>query len=120
MVLKLIDYCYAKQLLNEIGFKIYQGDKQILKPIRPIHSTEIVTTKLIKGEKLPEEEILKKIEYDGLKKLGYIIISVKVKNRWFRHQKVQYKLARKTFPGNIGGIPKQHQVIMSTLYKRIR
>lgn len=121
MVIQFSDYCYAKQLLHEQGLEVYQNGTKIITPIRHIYNTVPVTTKLVKGYDLLEKEIIKEINsYEDLKGMGYVVVSEKVKRRWFHGQRVQYVLKRRGSLGNLGSIPPNHKVIMSSLNKQIR
>lgn len=123
MVKQIIDYCYSKQLLDEKDLEIYIEDKHILTPVKKVYDTNSINSFIIKGDSLLEKEVLKEITtYDDLKRLGYIVVSDSVRGneRWFRNQRVKYRLVRKSYPGNIGRIPPQHRVMYSTLHKRLR
>lgn len=123
-----VRHSYAKQRLFELGNKIFISGEQILVPFNKaayhIYDIKPLKTHIKSNSELMEEGEIKRIDYNDLNRMGWMLVSERVgsgKNRYFVQQSVVYKLKRYNahIPSN-KGMPNNHYVEYDELNQRIR
>lgn len=123
-----MEHTFAAQLLKKRGVMII--NKKSRKRLLESHSQQTLYIKnppimLTVGDKLIEREgNVRRISYEDMKRMGYVVISLVAKKPWFPGQKVYYTLAQKiNIPASAHiktELPSGHSVEVDTAMNRVR
>lgn len=126
MVIFPYKHSFATQILWEKNIKIYNKNQQVLSyPFEKPHwsypqlITQISLGRLSSSLEKKEYTIIE--FYDDLQNIGFQITTRKASGKFFKGQKVEYRLIKRNpFKYDLGAIPVSHKLEYDSINKRIR